>query len=169
MNHGAFVMFIGLAAGLISFASWSLWRQGCTNADLSCQLAWMREDLSLTDAQFARVVELHDRSSSRLQQLAIDIGRMEHEFAAFEQARRSEGRVDFLEFARFVAERRSIEAAADQSARSLIEATADVMSPPNAPAISPWLPPPKARQPPEISNARGPLPLAHPPHQPGPR
>lgn len=122
-------MFFGLAAGLIAFQGWSSWRNACDGDDLSCQLAWMRQDLRLTDEQFARVVELHDRSSTRLQQLALEISRMENEFEAFEAARRSEGRVDFLEFARFVTERRRIEAAADQSARSLIAATADVMSP----------------------------------------
>lgn len=129
MNRGLLVIFLGVAAGLISFQTWSGWREGCSSGDLSCELAWMREDLSLTDEQFERVVDLHARSSSRLRELAVEISRMESEFIAFEQTRRSEGRVDFLEFARFVAERREIEAAADQSARSLIEATADVMSP----------------------------------------
>ncbi|WP_221029553.1 hypothetical protein [Actomonas aquatica] len=129
MNRGYLVLFLGVIAGLIAYQGWTSLRAGCRDGDLNCQLAWMREDLSLTDEQFARVVELHARSSSRLRQLALDIGRMETEFAAFEQTRKSEGRVDFLEFARFVAERRELEAAADQSARSLIEATADVMSP----------------------------------------
>ncbi len=129
MNRGFVIMFLGVAAGLIAYQSWTTWRAGCRDGDLSCQLSWMREDLSLTDEQFARVVELHARSSSHLRQLALDIARMDSEFAAFEQTRRSEGRVDFLEFARFVAERREIEAAADHSARTLIEATADVMSP----------------------------------------
>lgn len=129
MNRGFLIMFLGLAAGLIAFQGWTSWRAGCRDGDLSCKLAWMREDLSLTDAQFARVVELHARSSTRLRELALEIARMDQEFAAFEQTRRSEGRVDFLEFARFVGERREIEAAADQSARSLIAATADVMSP----------------------------------------
>lgn len=129
MNRGLLVMLIGLSAGLVAYQGWSHWRQGCVAGDLTCQLAWMREDLSLTDEQFDRVVALHARSSDRLHQLALEVSRMETEFAAFEQARKAEGRVDFLEFARFVAERRQIEAAADTSARSLIAATADVMSP----------------------------------------
>ncbi len=129
MNRGALVLFLGLTAGLIAFCTWTRWRAGCNGGDLDCQLAWMRTDLELTDAQFARVVELHSRSHTRLRQLALDISRMEEEFVAFEDIRRSEGRVDFLEFARFVAQRRELEAAADRSTRSLIEATADVMSP----------------------------------------
>ena len=129
MNRGFVIMFLGVAAGLIAFQTWTDWRSGCNDGDLGCQLAWMREDLHLTDEQFTRVVELHARSSSRLRQLALEIARMDSEFAEFEQTRRSEGRVDFLEFARFVSERREIEAAADHSARTLIEATADVMSP----------------------------------------
>lgn len=129
MNRSWIILLLGLAAGLVAHESWRNWRAPCASDELSCQLAWMRADLRLTDEQFARVVELHHQSSTQLQQLALDISRMQEEFDAFEQARRAEGRVDFLEFARFVEERRQVEAAVDTSARSLIAATADVMSP----------------------------------------
>lgn len=129
MNRAFSVVFLGLAAGIISHQAWLNWRGPCTSDDLSCQLAWIRDDLRLTNEQFSRVVDLHVESSSRLRELALDVSRMQDEFDEFEHARVSEGRVDFLEFARFVDERRQLEAAVGTSARSLIAATADVMSP----------------------------------------
>ena len=129
MSRTLIVLFLSLAAGLAAHQGWRTWRAPCSSDELSCQLAWMRSDLRLTEEQFERVVQLHAQSTDRLRQLAVDISRMEGEFAAFEAARRNEGRVDFIEFARFVEERRQVNAAVDTSARSLIAATADIMSP----------------------------------------
>jgi hypothetical protein len=96
---------------------------------LEGQLAWMKTELQLTDAQYARIRELHQASSPRLKAMAVQIAALQAEFSEFEQARRTSDRVDFLEFARFVETRRHLNRECLDSTRQLVLASAQVMNP----------------------------------------
>lgn len=96
---------------------------------LEGQLAWMKTELQLTDAQYARIRELHQASSPRLKAMAVQIAALQAEFSEFEQTRRTSDRVDFLEFARFVETRRHLNRECLDSTRQLVLASAQVMNP----------------------------------------
>ena len=129
MNRTALTLLFGLAVGLgAHFAYFRLHEPASTNT-LDGQLAWIKLELQLTDAQYARVKELHQASSPRLRAMAVQVAQMQAEFSAFEKARRTSDQVDFLEFARFVETRRQINRACIDSTRQLVMATAEVMTP----------------------------------------
>jgi hypothetical protein len=54
---------------------------------------------------------------------------MQAEFAEFERSRRTSDRVDFVEFARFVENRRELNRECLDSTRQLVLASAEVMTP----------------------------------------
>ncbi len=129
MNRTLLILLLGLAVGVgTHFGYFQLHRPAGTET-LDGQLAWIRTELKLSDQQFARVKELHEASSPRLRALASEVARMQAEFAAFENTRRTADRVDFIEFAQFVEVRRNINRECLESTRRLVLATADVMTP----------------------------------------
>jgi hypothetical protein len=89
----------------------------------------MRTELHLTDAQFARIKEVHQASSPRLRAIAAQVAELQAEFQAFEKTRRTSDRVDFLEFARYVEIRRHVNRESLDSTRQLVLAAAEVMTP----------------------------------------
>ena len=129
MNRTFLALSLGAAIGLgTHFTYFRLHEPAPTNT-LDGQLAWIKTELQLTDAQYARVRELHQASSPRLRAMAAQVAQLQVEFAEFEKLRRSSDRVDFLEFARFVETRRQISQACLDSTRQLVLATAEVMTP----------------------------------------
>jgi len=129
MKRVLVIMATGLACGALAHVAWFGAHRPPGGADLESQLAWMRQTLRLTPEQFARIKALHEESSPRLLALAAQVVRMRGEFAAFERARRTTGQIDFLEFARFVGERRAVDRECAESTRRLILATSEVMNP----------------------------------------
>ncbi|MBI5381859.1 MAG: hypothetical protein HZA31_08165 [Opitutae bacterium] len=129
MNRTLLVLCLGLVCGLAAHAGWYALHRPAPVHDLAGQLAWMRSNLQLSEAQFARIRSLHEQSSPRLVALAMQVTRLRAEFAAFEHERKSTGEVDFLEFARFVEQRRTVDRECAESTRRLILAAADVMTP----------------------------------------
>ena len=122
-------LLLGLVFGAAAHFGWfALHRAGPTD-DLAAQLAWMKRDLHLSDAQLARIKSLHEQSSPRLLALANQLSQLRREFASFEKARQTSGQVDFLEFARYVEQQRELNRACADSTRQLVAATADVMTP----------------------------------------
>lgn len=129
MKRTLLSLTLGLAVGLIThFAYFRLNEPAPTNT-LEGQLAWMKTELQLTDAQFARIKELHQASSPRLRAMAVQVAALQVEFTAFEKTRRTNDQVDFLEFARFVDTRRHVSRECLDSTRQLVLASAEVMNP----------------------------------------
>ena len=129
MNRTALILLLGLTVGVgAHFAYFRMHEPAPTNT-LDGQLAWIKTELQLTDAQYARIKELHRASSPRLRAMAVQVAQLQTEFAEFEKVRRTTDRVDFLEFARFVETRRQINRACLDSTRQLVLATAEVMTP----------------------------------------
>jgi len=97
--------------------------------NLDALLAWMKNDLQLNEQQLARIKNVHEQLSPRLLSLAGQVAQMQHAFTEFEKERQSEGQVDFLEFARYVEQRRKLDRECTESTRRLIAEASDVMTP----------------------------------------
>lgn len=129
MNRTLLILLLGLGVGFATHTGYYRLHRPSGMDSLDGQLAWIKTELDLSDAQFARIKELHEQSSPRLRLLAAEVARMQEEFAAFENTRRTTDRVDFIEFAQFVETRRNINRECLESTRSLVQATAGVMTP----------------------------------------
>lgn len=123
------ILCVGVLAGVLTHVAYFQWQRPVRSDAGTTDLAWMRDELNLTDAQFTRIVSLHQESSKQLRGLAVQILAMQEEMKAFEETRRMYDRVDFVEFARFVDNYRRISQTAEDSTRGLVLATADVMTP----------------------------------------
>jgi hypothetical protein len=129
MKRLLMVLLAGGVGGLAAYFGWLGVHRPVQSGDLSAQLAWIQHDLQLTPEQFARIKALHEQSSPRLLALETEVARLRNELTAFERGRLTTGQVDFLEFARFVEERRSVDQACTESTRQLILAASKVMTP----------------------------------------
>ncbi|HTQ31791.1 MAG TPA: hypothetical protein VMI53_11335 [Opitutaceae bacterium] len=129
MKRTWLTLLLGLAAGVAAHLVYFDLHRPCTGDDLDCQLAWMRTDLHLTDAQFARIKQLHEASNPQLRAFAGEVARMQDELASFERLRRTDGRVDFVEFAQFVKTQRAVDQECLALTQRLVLAAANVMDP----------------------------------------
>jgi hypothetical protein len=129
MNRSFFILLLGLVVGVGTHTVYFHLKQPTHFDSLDGQLAWIKDELQLSDAQFVQIKELHVASSPRLRALATQVARMQEEFVAFENTRRSSDQVDFIEFAQFVETRRNINRECLESTRRLVLATAEVMTP----------------------------------------
>jgi len=129
MNRTILILALGLAVGAGAHLGFFQLHRPRGLDSLDGQLAWIRDELKLTDAQYARIRELHEASSPQLRALASQVARMQDEFTAFENTRKTADRVDFMEFAKFVEARRTINRQCAESTRRLVLATAELMTP----------------------------------------
>lgn len=120
---------LGLVLGAGVHFSYYRWHAPAGDAGPGERLAWMRTELQLSDAQYARIKSLHEASGPQLRALTTQVAQLREEFTAFETARRDRDQVDFLEFARFVELRRQVNRACADSTRQLVLAAAEVMTP----------------------------------------
>ena len=97
--------------------------------NLEALLDWMKTDLRLTDEQLARIKDVHEQLSPRLLTLAGQVAKMQQAFNQFEKERLSDGQVDFLQFARYVEQRRRLDQECTESTQRLIAEASDVMTP----------------------------------------
>ena len=129
MNRTALILVVGLLVGAGAHIVYFNFHRPVGLDSLDGQLTWMKEELNLSEEQFAQIKDLHEQSSPRLRALAADVARMQTEFAAFENTRRTSDRVDFIEFAQFVETRRNINRQCQESTRQLVLASAGLMTP----------------------------------------
>lgn len=129
MNRTVLMLLVGLLVGAGAHTIYFNFHRPVGLDSLDGQLAWMKDELNLSEEQFSRIKELHEESSPRLRALAADVARMQAEFAAFENTRRTSDRVDFIEFAQFVETRRNINRQCQESTRQLVLASAGLMTP----------------------------------------
>jgi hypothetical protein len=93
------------------------------------ELVWMRDELRLSPAQYARIRELHETLNSELVALEKDRLRVRQETAALEEERRTEGQIDFLVFAGLIKVRQDLDLQSFHSMQRLVSATATIMTP----------------------------------------
>jgi hypothetical protein len=129
MRRALLVLLLGAGVGITTHVVYFRLHRPPDPGTLDGQLSWMRSELQLSDAQYARIRELHEASSPRLLALASQVAQMKAEFAAFENTRRATDSVDFIEFAQFVEARRAINRECLDSTRQLVLAAAGEMTP----------------------------------------
>lgn len=129
MKRTLIALALGLACGLAAHFSWFAAHRPPAVDDLDSELRWMKRDLQLDDAQLARIRTLHEQSGPRLLALANEVSQLRRELAVFEQARATDGNVDFVGFARFVEKQRALDRECLDSSRRLVAATAEVLTP----------------------------------------
>ena len=91
--------------------------------------AQMRSQLELSAGQYQQIKMLHEQLGPQLGALAQEVERMRLQLAAYEHERVTAGQIDFIEFARFVQEQRSVDEACARSTSRLVDQTASVMTP----------------------------------------
>lgn len=129
MTRTLIVLIAGLAAGVVAHVTWFDSHRPCRDDEMTCQLTWIRKELKLTDEQYSRVVAIHEASSPKLLALAAQVAQLREEYAAFDRQRLATDQVDFVEFARFVEQRRAIDRECLALTRQLVAATSSTMSP----------------------------------------
>jgi capsule polysaccharide export protein KpsE/RkpR len=129
MKRALLVLLLGLSAGTAAHFGYYYSRRPCATGSLDCELVWIKDELKLSDAQFAQIKQLHENSGPQLVTLAAQVSRLQRELAAFENQRRTTDQIDFLEFAKFAEERRSMDRQCIDSTRFLVESSARIMTP----------------------------------------
>jgi len=129
MKRTLVIMLAGMMAALAAHFGWFEMRRPTIGNDPATILAWLQDDLNLTQEQFARIKAVHERSGPQLQKLAEEATVMRAELEAFEARRRNDGRIDFLAFAQFVQQRREFDRLCAESTRRLLTAAASEMTP----------------------------------------
>ncbi|HEX3729228.1 MAG TPA: hypothetical protein VHV47_05460 [Opitutaceae bacterium] len=128
MRRALLVLLTGLASGVGAHLGWFAAHRPARTGGLDTEIAWMKDTLDLTPVQVARIRALHEQSGPRLTELAAQAAVLRAQFADFEQQRRTVGQVDFLEFARYVDQRRTVDRECRESARQLVTAATAVMT-----------------------------------------
>ena len=123
------VFLLGVMGACSAHFGWFYLRRPPVLGSEAADLAWMKVELNLSDAQYARIKAIHDESNPHIMALAAQVVKMREELVAFEKERKIEGQIDFLEFARFVESRRAIDRECFNSTRRLVLATAEIMTP----------------------------------------
>lgn len=129
MKHVVAVILLGAGAALATHWAWYRLHQPPVETEHDRQLAWMKTELQLNDAQYARIASLYQASSPRLHALSREVARMRESYAAFERARLRTGQVDFLAFAAFIGRQRELDRDCAATLRELVQETSGVMTP----------------------------------------
>lgn len=129
MKRALLIPLAGLLAAAAAHFGWFEMRRPPADESPAGVLAWLQDDLRLSEEQFARIKALHESTGPRVQELAAQASEMRAELEAFESRRRADGRVDFLAFAQFVEHRREFQRICTESTRSFLTAAASEMTP----------------------------------------
>jgi hypothetical protein len=85
MKKAFFVMVMAIAAGLVAFCVMRSYQQKERNGvmlDSMPELAWLRTDLKLSDAQFAEVSRLHAAYRPKCEEMCMEIAKARHDLEA---------------------------------------------------------------------------------------
>ncbi len=129
MKRTFFALLLGVVCGVAAHLIWFGVRHPAPVSDLDSQLAWMKQDLHLNAAQLARIRAVHQQAKPRMVALAREVARMRREFTSIEETRQKAGQVDFVKVSRFVIQQRVLDHECLDSARQLVAATAEIMTP----------------------------------------
>lgn len=123
------VLFVGLGCGFAAHLSYfNAYTPGCTSRDTACEMEWLRDELDLSEEQYARVTLLHSESGQQIKTLAKKVRELELMLAELEAERVREGYVDFLEIRNYMETKRKLDEACEKSTNDLIASVVDVMN-----------------------------------------
>lgn len=129
MKRTLLVFAFGLLAGSLAHFGWHAARDTTSSDSLEVQLQWMRSYLELDAEQYQKIRAVHEVMTPQLIEFAHELNEMKVQLAAYEEQRVETEEIDFLAFARFVAEQRSIDKACEESTRRLIQYSVAEMTP----------------------------------------
>lgn len=129
MKRTLTVLLLGLAGGLLAHLTWFAATEPKPPTGLVAQLDWIKVNLHLTEAQLQQIRAVHEQSAPRLLALAAQVEGLQERLATYEKARQTQGRIDFLEFARFVEQGRRLDDECVRSTEQFVAATMAVMTP----------------------------------------
>ena len=74
------VLVLGAIGGIGAHLWYFQSHRPCTDPTLACELAWIRDELDLTQSQYATLQDLHQMSGPRLEALAGQMTVMQQQF-----------------------------------------------------------------------------------------
>lgn len=122
------VMVLGLVAGYAAHLSYyKAYTPECPSSALACEMEWLRDELNLTDDQYARITQVHDESSKEISALSKKVRELQLLLAELEAERVREGYVDFLEIRTYMETKRKLDEACEKSTSDLIASVGNLM------------------------------------------
>ncbi|MDQ8202267.1 hypothetical protein [Pelagicoccus sp. SDUM812003] len=123
------VVLAGLACGIgAHFGYFNAYAPECSIVADSCEMEWLRDELDLSEEQYARVTRLHSDREKQIRALSKKVRELELILAEFEAERVREGYVDFLEIQNYLEAKRKLDEACEKSTNDLIASVVDVMN-----------------------------------------
>ncbi len=123
-----FVVAGGLAAGFVAHLSYfQAYTPECPPSALECEMEWLRDELDLSDEQYARIARVHNESSQEISVLSKRVRELELLLAELEAERVREGYVDFLEIRTYMEAKRKLDEACEKSTSDLIASVGSLM------------------------------------------
>ncbi|MBC2607114.1 hypothetical protein [Pelagicoccus albus] len=92
------------------------------------ELDWMRRELDLSDAQYARIRQLHEERESDIRALSKRVRELENSLREMEAKRVAEGYVDYMAIRNYVLAKRDVDEACAESTKELIASVGGVMT-----------------------------------------
>lgn len=120
MKRITLILLLGLIAGVGVHVGWYRAHLPADASDFESLLDEMRTTLQLDQEQFVRFHTLHETLQPQLAQLAVDVAKLQSEFATFENERRSDGEIDFLAYAGLIEKKRSVDRECAKSTQYLM-------------------------------------------------
>lgn len=122
------VTVIGLVCGLASHMGYfNAYAPACSVVALDCEMEWLREELDLSEEQFASVTRVHSESGKQIKALSRKVRELELMLAELEAERVREGYVDFLEIRSYMEVKQKLDEACAKSTSDLIASVGNLM------------------------------------------
>lgn len=122
------VVVSGLVAGVAAHLGYfNAYTPECSLFALECEMEWLRDELKLSEEQFARVEQIHSQRSEEIRALSKKVRELELLLAELEAERVREGYVDFLELRDYMEAKRKLDEACQKSTSDLIVSVGNLM------------------------------------------
>lgn len=128
MKTSILTLALGLVAGLAAYSIYYNSFKPCEEESLECQLSWIQDYLSLSEAQFEVVVAMHRDYQPEVTELEKQIGVLEQRLASLEEERVENDRIDFIAFYNYLQDKGALDKERDSSTENFLSKVGDVMN-----------------------------------------
>ncbi len=108
MKPSLLIIPLGLFATFLLQAWYVNEKQPCQDDSLECRLSWISEYLSLTDEQYAAVLNVHLDHEAEVSQLSQKIHELQSHITQLENNRVNNDSIDFIAFYNYLQEKTSL-------------------------------------------------------------